>query len=141
MSDTHYTTYTIAVHLDLSADPPNQLVLNDNPRIPHGTIGILAWVASPNSDPFDFLRPEFCATKQPPPIAIPVLRGPAMVTLVSNLESSDVGTWAYRIGVRPTAEPGKPVWTPDCLDAYPQPNDDYQAFMAVSGPIIINTGV
>jgi hypothetical protein len=140
MSDTHYTTYTITVSLDMSMDPP-KLTFLDNPRIPLHTLATIVWTIAPNSDPFDFTNLTWC--QQPPPklVSEPIKHGPVMVAVVSNRSTSDIGSFPYQVHIKPAGRNKEIIWPEKCPTDTPKPGDGAKALMAVSGPVIINTGV
>ena len=139
MSDTHYTTYTITVSLDMSSDPP-ALTLLDNPSIPLHTMATIVWTIAPNSDPFEFTNLTWCQQPPPKPVSEAIKHGPVMVAVVSNRNDSEIGRFPYQIHIKPDSNQKEIVWPEHCPDTT-QPADGTEARMAVSGPVIINTGV
>lgn len=134
MSGTPCMTLTIIVSLDLGMDPP-EFIFPDNPLRPLHTFATIDRVVAPNCDPFRD------AQKQPKPVPAAIKHGPVLVAGVSNLDASDIGSRHFRIRTRPTGMPGDLVSPEKRPDPVVDPRQGVQAMMAVSGPVILHTGV
>jgi len=108
MTDTHFMTMTIAVHLEF-ADGKATLKILDNPHVPRNTLATIAWVPTANSEPFEFVG--FHWARDGEGLTTPIRLGPAMAALVSNRDSIEIGEWPYRLAVSSKARPGEVIWS------------------------------